>query len=442
VSTQALGPDRVTHPGDVETTRHWSLVRLFTFRAWFLYVGAYVAVTQILATMFPIPGLDVPDPGTLPPVRPAVVWVAKHVFAVTADPVVTGSGSGDKIFDWTEMVVLLAAAVVAAAIWSVLARRRRAHDALERWLRLTLRVALGSTFIMYGLVKVIPLQMPPPLLPRLVEPYGNLSPMGVLWTFIGSSLPYEMLVGAFETAAGILILIPSTALLGTLLCLWASAQIFTLNMAYDVPVKLLSFHLVVFSAFLLLPDARRLWSFLVLDRGAPPPDRPRLLTRRRLAAALPALYVAYLLGVNVYSEAKRWREFGGGAARSPLFGVWEVVEMTADGAPRPPIVSDRERWRRVLFEFPQSVAFQRMDDSFARYRATLSVGDRRLELSSSEDEKWAGAFLVDRPSPDRLVLDGDMDHHRMHLMLRLVDHTKFQLNSRGFHWVQEYPFNR
>jgi hypothetical protein len=40
------------------------------------------------------------------------------------------------------------------------------------------------------------------------------------------------------------------------------------------------------------------------------------------------------------------------------------------------------------------------------------------------------------------VLEGDLDHHRARLELRRVDETKMLLPGRGFHWVQEYPFNR
>ena len=41
--------------------------------------------------------------------------------------------------------------------------------------------------VSYGMVKAIPLQMPSPSLTRLLEPYGNFSPMGVLWASVGAS---------------------------------------------------------------------------------------------------------------------------------------------------------------------------------------------------------------------------------------------------------------
>jgi hypothetical protein len=35
-----------------------------------------------------------------------------------------------------------------------------------------------------------------------------------------------------------------------------------------------------------------------------------------------------------------------------------------------------------------------------------------------------------------------MEGHQVHMRLQLFDRQKFELVSRGFHWIQEYPFNR
>ncbi|HKD19135.1 MAG TPA: DoxX family protein [Thermoanaerobaculia bacterium] len=428
-----------------EAPPRWRLATRIAFRFCFLYFAAYVAVTQLLPTIVPIPRVDVPDPGTFPPVRPAVAWVAKHVFGVRAALVVTGSGSGDKIFDWTEVACLLALAAVGAALWSVLDRARPSYPGLYRWTRILLRLAIGSTFILYGLDKVIPLQMPYPYLTRLLQPYGNSSPMGVLWSFIGASPAYEILVGCVEAIGGILILMPRTALLGTLICLGNAVQVFALNMTYDVPVKLFSFHLIVFAVFLLMADAGRLWRFFVLDRdtgASRRPERPRTARGRRIASVVPAVYVVYLVGVNLYGGAAAWKEYGGGSPQSPLYGIWEVEQMTLDGTPHPAAFGDPDCWRRVVFQFPESAAFQHMDDTFENYKASIALADRKLALTRFDDALWKASFQIDQPGPNRLVLDGEMNHRKMRLQLRLVDHTKFRLVSSGFHWIQEYPFNR
>ena len=54
----------------------------------------------------------------------------------------------------------------------------------------------------------------------------------------------------------------------------------------------------------------------------------------------------------------------------------------------------------------------------------------------------AGTLTYSLTAADRVVFDGTVGQHAVHMDTRLVDHTKFLLLSRGFHWVQEFPFNR
>ena len=143
------------------------------------------------------------------------------MFHATSPLVITGSGSGDKTFDWVEAFCLATLAIVVTIIWSVADRRRPHYASLHKWFRLFLRFALGSTMFTYGFAKAIPLQMPYPSLVRLVEPFGNLSPMGVLWASIGASRSYEIFAGCSEILGGLLLMIPRTALLGALVC-WST----------------------------------------------------------------------------------------------------------------------------------------------------------------------------------------------------------------------------
>jgi hypothetical protein len=95
---------------------------------------------------------------------------------------------------------------------------------------------------------------------------------------------------------------------------------------------------------------------------------------------------------------------------------------------------------RVSGAFPERRAFQRVDDSFARYGA--SINGNTLRLNKGDDKNWKAEFSLTRASQDQLILDGDMDNHKVHMRLELVDRSKFSLVSRGFRWIQEYPFNR
>jgi len=68
--------------------------------------------------------------------------------------------------------------------------------------------------------------------------------MGLLWTFMAASKGYQIFTGAAEVLGGILLLWKRTTTLGALTVFGVMANVMALNFFYDVPVKLLSTHLV------------------------------------------------------------------------------------------------------------------------------------------------------------------------------------------------------
>jgi hypothetical protein len=422
----------------------WRLATRIAFRWTVVYFTLYVCFTQMLSGLIVLPVGGVPPLGVLPPMRNLVQFVASDVFRIS-QPLVLFSGSGDKTYDWVQAFSLIVLATLGTAVWSILDRRRGHYTTTLAWFRLFLRFALGSTMVSYGMVKVIPLQMPAPSLARLLEPYGHFSPMGVLWASIGASTSYEIFAGATELLAGVLLFIPRLTTLGSIVCAAVVTQVFVLNMTYDVPVKLFSFHLLLMSLVLLAPDLKRVVAVLVFNRGAGPSTEAPLARRAGWARALAVAQIVfglYLVGMNIKSGSESWTRYGGGAPKSALYGIWDVELMSIDGQIRSPLLTDYGRWRRLAFQSPTSVSFHRMDDTVARFGAAIDPGANKLTLSKANDKAWNAAFTFTRPTPDRLTLDGTMDGRAVRMELTRLDHTKFQLLNRRFSWVQEYPFNR
>ena len=304
---------------------------------------------------------------------------------------------------------------------------------------------LASEMFLYGLAKAIPLQMPFPYLTRLLEPYGNFSPMAVLWSSVGASHSYEIFTGCAETLGGILLLMPRTTTLGALVCLADMIQVFTLNMTYDVPVKLFSFHLLLFSLFLLAPDIRRLLGFFFTDRIVTPSRQTPLFRSsraNRIAVVLQVVFGLYLIGMGIYSGIDAWHTYGEARPKSPLYGIWNVEEMSVNGQLRPPLFNDQDRWRRVVFDFSTFTSFQRSDDTFTGYGSAINEKDKTLTLTKGSDKNWKANFTYVRQATDQLILNGSMDGRQVQMKLKLLDRNKFNLVNRGFHWINEYPFQR
>jgi uncharacterized membrane protein YphA (DoxX/SURF4 family) len=430
-------------------TPRWNLALRIAFRFWLVYFGLYCLATQITISLFsPTQGLgvDIPDPAVLWPLRPMIFWTAAHIFHVNA-PLSMGdnSGSGDCMFAWILSFCLLVIATAATVIWSLLDRSRENYAGLHKWFRLFIRFALAGQMIFYGMGKVIPLQMPYPSLTRLLQPFGTYSPLSLLWASMGAAPTYEIFAGSAEVVGGLLLIIPRTATFGALICLADMIQVFMLNMSYDVPVKLFAFHLILLSCFLLAPDVPRLIRFMFLNRAtalSPQAQLFRGIRANRIALAAQIILGLWLLGINFHYYRTYWSIAGGARPLPPLYGIWEVKQMSIDEQPRPPLLTDSTRWRRAIFDFPDRMAFQRTDDSFANYGASVNLPDKTLALTKKDDENWAANFTFQRPAAGQLTLDGRMDNHQVHMELQLIDRNSFLLVGRGFHWIQETPFRR
>jgi hypothetical protein len=417
------------------------------------YLGLYCLSTQLITGLFwvtPADGLGwpVPDLATLWPLRPAISWIGAHIFHVDASLSVFfggNSGTGDGKFGFVTAFCVLMTATAATVVWSLLDRRRENYAELHKWFLFFFRFALAGQMIFYGISKVLPVQMSFPSLTRLLQPLGTLSPMGVLWTHMGSSPAYEIFTGCAELAGGLLLILPRTATLGALLSLAAMIQVFTLNMTYDVPAKLLAFHTMLLACVLLAPDVPRLVRFLLLRRTTSLSPEARLfrgVRANRIALAAQIIFGLWLVGAYSLYSWGVWNIRGGGRPLPALYGIWEVKQMSIDEQPRPPLLTDSSRWRRAIFDLPDRMSFQRLDDSFAPYVASVNLQERTLALTKSDDKNWTASFTFQRPAQDQLILNGRMDNHQVHMELQLTDRNSFLLVSRGFHWTQEAALGR
>ena len=403
---------------------HWSLATRIAFRFAFSYLVLY---------NFPFPLDWLPYAETTVGWysrlwQRLVGWAGQAFFGVTA--VSRVNGSGDSTFGYVSIFCVAAIAVVATLVWSILDRKRENYARLHEWLRVYVRFSLAFIMMSYGMVKILPSQYPPLTLDRLLQPFGDASPMGLLWTLMSASRAYTFFGGVSEMLGGVLLLFRRTTLLGALVTIAVMTNVVMMNFTYDVPVKILSTHLLLMAVFLVLPDLRRLLDFFVLHK-------PRELfdTRWKRIAGL-AFRTALILFVlyTLYDTTPT------GTKRSPFYGIWNVDTLVLnDVAPNP---ADPARWRRVIFDNPVSFALQTMDDSRTRFRLKLDEKKKTMSLVERDKPESTAALVYQRPDAGTMLLDGTFRGQRIHAVLHKAPIPSFRLTSRGFHWINEAPFNR
>ena len=231
-----------------------SLLRSFGLR----WLALYLLLYNVDWLVRLLPGLEWIDRAWAQLWGSVVLWVGPSLLGMREPIQVAMNGSGDKTSNYIQVGCMIVLALVGAALWKVF-DRTSAHDRLiSEVMRVGLRYVLAAAMLSYGFSKVFHLQMPSPSAYRLDERYGDSSPMGLLWAFMGYSASYSFFAGAAEVCGGVLVLFRRTTMLGAILIAAIMLNIEILNLSYDVPVKLYAAHLLLMACVLLAPDLKRL----------------------------------------------------------------------------------------------------------------------------------------------------------------------------------------
>lgn len=453
MSESTLGPTTPTNKGlgalprgVAKASDQWNLSTRVGFRLAFCYFVLYALCSGIFTVWETIPWAGGYIESWLAwPFLRAAEWLTLHVFHLHGIGTTLGSSdSGDTALNWVAVGTMLAVALVATILWTALDRRRKAYPSLLGWFRFILRLTVGVAMLDYGLDKVFLSQMPPPSLAVLNEPLGNSSPMMLLWTLMGLNPGYQMICGAAETTAGLLILCRRTALLGALVAGFVLSNVVLYDYFFDVPVKIYATHLLLMALVVVVPDLRSLFSYFWLHQPVPPMDSwvpPASRRGSRIAIlAVEIAVVAMALGYRSYSEASdrlKWTVHKRNT--SPFTGQWHVESARQNGQPKPLLTPDGLAITDLYIE-PSGALNVRVSDGM------LLDGD--IDFNEARRTVNLDMGLVDHPvvygleQPDasHLVLTPTGDDTRSESVLtfaRIPLPTHYPLLDRGFHLVEE-----
>lgn len=375
------------------------------------------------------------------PMHRLIVWVAAHVLHLTEPITVFTNGSGDTRYDYLVVLVYFVSAVFGAVVWSVINRGPCNYDGLYYWLTVVLRFYVGMMMISYGAMKIVKLQFPYPDARRLLQPYGNSSPMGLAWTFMGFSKGYNYFTGSAECICGILLLFRKTTTLGAVIALTVTANIMAINYCFDVPVKLLSTILVVMVLFLLGKDARRIINFFFLNRVAAPsnikPMRFKARWKNITLVTIKYLLIAFIVLTTTFSCIRGAAMYGEYARKPSLNGLYIVETFVRN---RDTLATNTVSWRKLVIDTEYSNIYM-MNDSTKNYDFKIDSIAKKVTFYRYDD-KADVVLNYNLSKQGLLTLEGKMLDDSVKIKLKKYDYKNFLLMGRGFHWINEYPLNR
>jgi hypothetical protein len=420
----------------------WPLWQRTGFRFTFLFFGLTVFLVNNGAFSF----WYLLQPLYNPYLQNFIVWVGDAILKLPYPITVFTNGSGDTTYDWVLLFTITMLAVAGTLIWSLIDRRKQGgYPVLYYWLMVLLRYYVGLMLISYGLVKVIQLQFPAPGLYRLLQPYGNSSPMGLAWTFLGFSKGYNMFMGIAEMAAGLL-LFRRTVTAGAIVSLMTTANVMAVNYFFDVPVKIVSTLLVVMTLMILIPDIRRLWLFFFSGKPVhlPKMKAPYFSKKWQRVGLTVAKVLIIISGpglglVQIVSYLQEQRNGNPG-----YFGLYQIETFVRNGDTLPPLRTDSTRWYRMAIENPYNLRVVMTNDSARRYSYQADTTNSILTLSPIGDTITLMKLHYAEPTPGSFILSqyGAGDSVLMTGSIVRDFKKEFLLTNRGFHWISETPFNR
>lgn len=374
-----------------------------------------------------------------------IPWFSNHVLKYNYDFSIFTNGSGDTSYNYVLLLFIVLLAGFGCLIWSIFDSKRNNYNKLYYWLIVLVRFYVAFTLMMYGSIKVIQLQFPQPYLSRLLQPFGEASPMGLVWTFLGFSKGYNIFMGIVEILS-VFLLFRKTVVIGALFALAASVNVMATNYFFDVPVKILSTTLVVMCVFILAPYLVTIIRFflfqelqqLKLIQVPVFKKKWQLITIR----SFKYLCIVWTIAILVSNVLTQQYTYGTRAPKPYMYGIYNVESMKLKGKILAPLTTDSTRWKQMVINWTNYATVKLMNDSLLTFNTKFDTVKKEVVFNSQNLENAQYKLKFNFLGKDHLKFYGIKNGDSISILFKRKDLKDFKLINRGFHWVSEYPYNR
>ena len=373
--------------------------------------------------------------------RAPMHWLDAHIFHTGYNPATHTSFPGDNHFGVLFYLALLPAALIGAILWSILDKKCPNYNRLSYWFSVYLRYILAITMFGYGLAKVIPIQMTFPGVIDLLTPLGYSDRFSLFWDIIGVAPGYQIVTGTVELLGALLLFSRRTIVLGYILILAALINVVSLNIFFNVTVKLFSTQLLLYTVYLLYPYIRRLIKLFFVGESVSLATREYTLQNGPQKNILTALLIGIPSILFIIVGSGMVRHYGQNKRNARLEKNYEVVTFVAKDIPPPlatdtiqPRTTDTLRWKHLLITYsnytptPYAVIWNMQDDKDYYYYHMDTV-TKRFTLIDGDDSTRRYVFNYSNPAKTQLLLTGKWKNNDVKILMNDVPIDSMLLNK-------------
>jgi len=268
--------------------------------------------------------------------------------------------------------------------------------------------------------------------------------MGIFWTMMAISKGYTFFAGLAEFTGGILLLHRKTKLLGSLISIGVLTNVVAVNFFYDIPVKLFSTELLIIALLLIIPYFPRLSKVILTNQAVEKITPKSFYNEGKWKTIRPFLkwgFIAIFCYTTLSSALKAYDFHTEKEKTIPLYGLYEISNVVTNNDSITVQVKYADTWRYLIIEYANSAQILQIDMSKKAYEFEVDSIAKKFTLKNFRDSEDVYTFNYEK-TDSTLTFSGIIKKDTFKYTSKRIEKDDFLLMNRGFHWINEYPFNR
>ncbi len=127
--------------------------------------------------------------------------------------------------------------------------------------------------------------------------------------------------------------------------------------------------------------------------------------------------------------------------KTPLFGIYNVEKFIRNKDTLLPLATDTAQWKTVNISFANGANIKMMNDSMYYYSFSPDTLKKTIKFYTYGDTAHKSLLSYSNPDSAHLIITGKLKDDSVYIKMKKVDFNKLMLTGRGFHWINEYPYN-